>query len=255
MKRVALFFYCFVIIVLMFCGCASEPQNFAETNQEYISEVAGKCFQAKGGQLLTFYKDGVATYDFQNGVGENHHYNYRVMMTESSENVLNMLLIKLEDVSDNYVTRDYIDNGAEELAFNRNEKTMKLYALTYNCIYDDNLGNSENGVKNEYGTPTTICEQDGCERYIAPSGNTRFCTEHSKPCKRCGKFMNPLDPNYCEDCPIPGDVPSDNSNGSKKCSVCNGTGYVKYYYGDSDLQAYLDGYDPYTVGKCTSCNK
>lgn len=38
-----------------------------------------------------------------------------------------------------------------------------------------------------------------------------------------------------------------------KCAVCNGSGYVKYYYGDSDLQAYLDGYDPYTVGKCTSC--
>ncbi len=40
----------------------------------------------------------------------------------------------------------------------------------------------------------------------------------------------------------------------EKCPVCNGTGYVKYYYGDSDLQAYLDGYDPYTVGECTSCN-
>ena len=41
---------------------------------------------------------------------------------------------------------------------------------------------------------------------------------------------------------------------SEKCVNCNGTGYVKYYYGDSDLQAYLEGHDPYTVGKCTSCN-
>lgn len=44
-----------------------------------------------------------------------------------------------------------------------------------------------------------------------------------------------------------------NSGGGTKCLVCNGTGYVKYYYGSSDLQAILDGYDPYTVGKCTSC--
>ncbi len=44
-----------------------------------------------------------------------------------------------------------------------------------------------------------------------------------------------------------------NSNKEDKCAICNGTGYVKYYYGESDLQAYLDGYDPYTVGKCTSC--
>ncbi len=39
-----------------------------------------------------------------------------------------------------------------------------------------------------------------------------------------------------------------------KCSICNGTGSVKYYYGDSDLQAYLDGQDPYTFGVCTACN-
>jgi hypothetical protein len=44
------------------------------------------------------------------------------------------------------------------------------------------------------------------------------------------------------------------SSSSGKCIICNGTGYVKYYYGESDLEAYLAGQDPYTVGKCTSCN-
>lgn len=39
----------------------------------------------------------------------------------------------------------------------------------------------------------------------------------------------------------------------EKCPNCNGSGYVKYYYGSSDLEAYLSGYDPYTVGKCTMC--
>ena len=49
---------------------------------------------------------------------------------------------------------------------------------------------------------------------------------------------------------------SKSSVGSKKvkCTVCNGTGSVRYNYGDSDLQAILDGHDPYTYGKCSACN-
>ena len=48
---------------------------------------------------------------------------------------------------------------------------------------------------------------------------------------------------------------SSNSNGSGgKCAMCNGTGYVKYYYGSSDLEAWLSGHDAYTVGECSRCN-
>jgi len=43
------------------------------------------------------------------------------------------------------------------------------------------------------------------------------------------------------------------SHGSNKCTVCNGTGSVKYYSGGSDLESVLSGYDPYTFGPCTSC--
>ena len=39
----------------------------------------------------------------------------------------------------------------------------------------------------------------------------------------------------------------------KKCATCNGTGYVRYYYGSSDLEAILTGHDTFTVGKCPSC--
>lgn len=41
---------------------------------------------------------------------------------------------------------------------------------------------------------------------------------------------------------------------SEKCINCNGTGYVRYYYGESDLQAYLEGYDPYYIGECPLCD-
>ena len=38
------------------------------------------------------------------------------------------------------------------------------------------------------------------------------------------------------------------------CSMCNGTGSVKYYYGGSALEAALDGYNDYEYGPCTSCD-
>lgn len=38
-----------------------------------------------------------------------------------------------------------------------------------------------------------------------------------------------------------------------KCPNCNGTGYVKYYYGSSDLEAWLSGHDSYTTGPCSMC--
>ena len=54
---------------------------------------------------------------------------------------------------------------------------------------------------------------------------------------------------------------SNNSNNNKSssgktrtCPQCNGSGVVKYYYGESDLEAYLDGYEPYTMDTCPTCN-
>lgn len=44
------------------------------------------------------------------------------------------------------------------------------------------------------------------------------------------------------------------SGSKEKCTRCNGTGYVRYYWFSSDLEAILNGYDPYTVGECTSCD-
>ena len=50
-------------------------------------------------------------------------------------------------------------------------------------------------------------------------------------------------------------VKQDSSNKEKvTCSVCNGTGKVKYYYGSSSLEAALNGQDDYQYGKCTSCD-
>lgn len=47
---------------------------------------------------------------------------------------------------------------------------------------------------------------------------------------------------------------SNSSSSGSKCPNCNGTGYVKYYYGSSDLEAALSGHDSYTVGECSMCD-
>lgn len=43
-----------------------------------------------------------------------------------------------------------------------------------------------------------------------------------------------------------------NSNGT--CPNCGGTGVVKFYYGASDWEAYMDGVDPYELGECPMCH-
>lgn len=49
---------------------------------------------------------------------------------------------------------------------------------------------------------------------------------------------------------------SADSSGKKRitCPTCNGTGYAKFYYGDNDLEAYLNGHDPEWYDICPMCN-
>lgn len=42
-------------------------------------------------------------------------------------------------------------------------------------------------------------------------------------------------------------------SGNGSCYWCNGTGGVKYNYGNSDLEAILSGYAPFEYGICGSC--
>lgn len=51
-----------------------------------------------------------------------------------------------------------------------------------------------------------------------------------------------------------GKRPAKSGTNSSGCPMCNGTGHIKYYYGNSDLEAVLTGHDPYQTGVCPSCN-
>lgn len=55
------------------------------------------------------------------------------------------------------------------------------------------------GFTNKYGTPTTKCAHRGCSNYIAPSGDTNCCEEHSNKCLNCGIYIDG-DATYCMDC-------------------------------------------------------
>lgn len=57
----------------------------------------------------------------------------------------------------------------------------------------------EDYFTNEYGTPTTKCAHPLCDNYIAPSGDTNCCIEHSNRCLQCNKYIDE-DALFCLDC-------------------------------------------------------
>ena len=52
---------------------------------------------------------------------------------------------------------------------------------------------------NKYGTPTTVCAHSGCSNYIVSSGDSAYCSVHSRKCLECGKYIDE-DAAYCMDC-------------------------------------------------------
>lgn len=52
---------------------------------------------------------------------------------------------------------------------------------------------------NKYGTSTTKCAHSGCSNYIASSGDTNCCTQHSNRCLECNGYIDE-DALYCVYC-------------------------------------------------------
>jgi len=46
------------------------------------------------------------------------------------------------------------------------------------------------GFSNDFGTPKTICAEEDCENYIAPSGDTLNCESHSNKCSKCKIYID-----------------------------------------------------------------
>ena len=72
-------------------------------------------------------------------------------------------------------------------------------------LYGDNkafsnkyFGNSSS-FTNKYGTATTKCAHSGCNNYIASSGDTNCCVQHSNICGNCGCYIDG-DAMFCMSC-------------------------------------------------------
>ena len=250
------------LVLLTLCGCGRQtvsqdnemkPDNLAAQNEVFASSLAGSVYMTKDGNVLTFYRNGTAAYDYQNMIGENHHYDYDVYIVEQTDDKLIMEVFKKENVSSEKThSEDSITSGPEEMIYNIPEGTVEFYKL----YQPAKMFVDESVFKNSYGSPDTKCDIEGCAGFIAPSGNTKYCIEHTAICTECDSFIN-IGKLYCDNCLEKRENPQ-NSNqkdsNEGECSGCNGTGMVKYYYGGSDLEAILNGHEPSWYGQCGSCN-
>ena len=88
------------------------------------------------------------------------------------------------------------------------ESTKEIYSLTTEsnefAVTSENQNKDLEKVQtttftNAYGTPTTKCMHSGCKNYIAPSGDTSYCKEHSNYCLECNAYIDE-DALYCISC-------------------------------------------------------
>ena len=110
-----------------------------------------------------------------------------------------------------------------------NNKTYTIPTETTSSQHNVKPNNTQPSFTNKYGTSTTKCAHTGCTKYIANSGDTNCCTEHSNRCLDCKKYIDE-DAYWCVSCIAAAATP--------KCEACNKdatysiegiTGQTEYY--------------------------
>ena len=82
---------------------------------------------------------------------------------------------------------------------------------------------------NKYGTATTYCVQNGCNNYIASSGDTNCCTKHSARCLNCNCYIDG-DAMYCMSCMSGSAKGSSSSSSSSYSSSSSSADTCKFKY-------------------------
>ena len=127
---------------------------------------------------------------------------------------------------------------------------------------DLNLNNSDedSSFENEYETATRRCMVAGCNKRVAPGGESDYCPAHSNKCLRCGKYISrPL--GCCSSCAedILDEMSNDdneyynhnydkhkNYNYNYDKNDYDSPSYYDYNYDDNDYYNYdYDDYDDY----------
>lgn len=121
----------------------------------------------------------------------------------------------------------------------------ELFTITItsaNPESDDSHGSTDTGNKNnqgnngtstpftnKFGTPTTKCAHTGCYNYIANSGDTNCCEEHSNRCIDCNKYIDE-DAYWCVSCIAAAATPTCEACGKDATHTITGiTGQTEYY--------------------------
>ncbi len=65
--------------------------------------------------------------------------------------------------------------------------------------FSDKFLGGGSSFSNKYGSAGTKCAHSGCDNYIASSGDTNCCTDHSRNCLNCGCYIDE-DAMYCMTC-------------------------------------------------------
>lgn len=106
------------------------------------------------------------------------------------------------------------------------------------CDHETTINSDKTEIfTNKYGTPTTKCSHSGCTNYIASSGDTNCCTNHSNRCLECNKYIDE-DALYCISCieEAANKLKSENHT----CEECNnvGTYTITGFSGQTEYYCY-----------------
>lgn len=95
--------------------------------------------------------------------------------------------------------------------------------------YSGQHSSTQSSFTNRYGTPTTKCAHTGCSSFIANSGDTNCCKEHSNRCLDCYKYIDE-DAHYCVSCIVAAATPTCEACSKTATYTIKGiTGQTEYY--------------------------
>ncbi len=186
----------------------------------------GQCTQSTSNSSLYYLKgESVFRYSYENGelvqkeMENSTPSSYSVLILGDDHNAINVqevdsttLKAKTDSNEDLAEQKIYIKKGTESEYLAANKLDTSSSSSSSSKSSSSSSSSQTVNFTNEYGTATTICAHTGCNNYIASSGDTNCCTEHSNKCLKCGKYIDE-DATYCMDC-----LSSSISNSSKKSS-------------------------------------
>lgn len=184
-------------------GTESEDGNIAVTD-EFLENVENVYIMGRNGAVAHGFGDDVQTvisimeWTDNNSASETEFDNFITLLNDYFGETGQVK--SYENYSDEtYVWKDY-DNTSYVLCWYSDSITKLSWHYDETLMQEksnDVIGKVE--FTNQYGTATTKCAHSGCENYIASSGDTNCCTQHSNKCLECNKYIDE-DALYCLDC-------------------------------------------------------